>query len=31
MPPRPPDAAPEPDYAEPGMLEGIATQAGLTP
>jgi SAM-dependent methyltransferase len=31
MPPRPPEAAPEPDYAEPGVLEDIATQAGLTP
>jgi SAM-dependent methyltransferase len=31
MPPRPPDAAAEPDYAEPGVLEGITTQAGLTP
>jgi hypothetical protein len=31
LPPRPADAPPEPDYAEPGVLEDIATQAGLTP
>ena len=31
LPPRPADAPPEPDYAEPGVLEEIATQAGLTP
>ena len=31
MPPRPADAPPEPDYSEPGVLEEIATQAGLTP
>jgi SAM-dependent methyltransferase len=31
MPPRPPDAPPDPDFAQPGMLEGLATQAGLTP
>ncbi|MCW3068047.1 MAG: class SAM-dependent methyltransferase [Solirubrobacterales bacterium] len=31
MPPRPADAPPEPDYAKPGVLEDIATQAGLTP
>jgi SAM-dependent methyltransferase len=31
FPPRPPDAPPEPDYARPGVLEDIATKAGLTP
>ena len=31
MPPRPPDAPPEPDYSKPGVLEDIATRAGLTP
>ena len=31
MPPRPADAPPEPDYSKPGVLEDIATQAGLTP
>ena len=31
MPPRPPDAPTEPDYSQPGVLEGIATRAGLTP
>src|SRR5215211_1569937 len=31
MPPRPADAPPEPDYSEPGVLEEIATRAGLTP
>jgi SAM-dependent methyltransferase len=31
MPPRPPDAPLEPDYSKPGVLEEIATQAGLTP
>jgi SAM-dependent methyltransferase len=31
MPPRPPDAPPEPDYASPGVLEDLAGQAGLTP
>jgi SAM-dependent methyltransferase len=30
-PPRPADAPPEPDYAKAGVLEQIATQAGLTP
>jgi SAM-dependent methyltransferase len=30
-PPRPADAPPEPDYSKPGVLEEIATQAGLTP
>ena len=31
MPPRPADAPTEPDYSEPGVLEDLATQAGLTP
>jgi SAM-dependent methyltransferase len=31
MPPRPPDAPAEPDYSSPGVLEQIATRAGLTP
>jgi SAM-dependent methyltransferase len=31
LPPRPPDAPAEPDYSEPGVLEELATQAGLTP
>jgi SAM-dependent methyltransferase len=31
MPPRPADGPPEPDYSQPGVLEAIATRAGLTP
>jgi SAM-dependent methyltransferase len=31
MPPRPADAPPEPDYSQPGVLEDLAAQAGLTP
>jgi SAM-dependent methyltransferase len=31
FPPRPADTAPEPDYSTPGVLEDIATHAGLTP
>jgi SAM-dependent methyltransferase len=31
LPPRPPDAPPDPDLSQPGALEAIATQAGLTP
>jgi SAM-dependent methyltransferase len=31
MPPRPAGTPPEPDYSEPGVLEALATQAGLTP
>jgi SAM-dependent methyltransferase len=31
FPPRPPDAPPEPDYSTPGVLEDIATTAGLNP
>ena len=29
--PRPPDAPPDPDLSQPGALEVLATQAGLTP
>jgi len=31
MPPRPAGTPPEPDYSKPGVLEDIATNAGLTP
>jgi hypothetical protein len=31
MPPRPAGALTEPDYSQPGVLEDIATRAGLTP
>ena len=31
LPPRPADAPPEPDYAQPGVLERLASEAGLTP
>ena len=31
FPPRPADATPEPDYAEPGVLEDLAASAGLVP
>ena len=31
LPPRPPDAPPEPDLAAPGVLEELATAAGLIP
>jgi SAM-dependent methyltransferase len=31
MPPRPPDAPPDPDFSQPGTLETLATEAGLTP
>src|SRR5262245_19761186 len=31
LPPRPPDAPPDPDFSQPGMLEGLAREAGLTP
>jgi SAM-dependent methyltransferase len=31
FPPRPADAPPEPDYSEPGVLEDIASRAGLRP
>jgi SAM-dependent methyltransferase len=30
FPPRPPDAPPDPDLSEPGALEALAAQAGLT-
>jgi SAM-dependent methyltransferase len=31
LPPRPPDAPPDPDLSQPGALEALATEAGLTP
>jgi hypothetical protein len=31
MPPRPPDAPAEPEYWQPGVLEELVTEAGLTP
>jgi SAM-dependent methyltransferase len=31
LPPRPPDAPPDPDLSQPGTLQALATQAGLTP
>jgi SAM-dependent methyltransferase len=31
FPPRPPDAPADPDLSQPGMLEALATEAGLTP
>jgi len=31
FPPRPADAPAEPDYSEPGVLEALASEAGLTP
>jgi SAM-dependent methyltransferase len=31
LPPRPPDAPPDPDLSLPGALDALATQAGLTP
>ncbi len=31
FPPRPADAPPEPDYSKPGVLEDIASKAGLEP
>ena len=31
LPPRPPDAPPEPDLSQPGALEALAAEAGLTP
>jgi SAM-dependent methyltransferase len=30
LPPRPPDAPPDPDLSQPGALQALATQAGLT-
>lgn len=31
LPPRPPDAPPDPDLSQPGVLDALATRAGLTP
>jgi SAM-dependent methyltransferase len=31
LPPRPPDAPPDPDLSQPGALDALARQAGLTP
>ena len=31
LPPRPPDAPPDPDLSQPGLLRELATEAGLTP
>jgi SAM-dependent methyltransferase len=31
LPPRPPDAPPDPDFSAPGVLEGLAEAAGLEP
>jgi len=31
FPPRPPDAPPDPDLSQPGELEALAAQAGLSP
>jgi SAM-dependent methyltransferase len=31
FPPRPPDAPPDPDFSQPGALEELAVEAGLTP
>jgi SAM-dependent methyltransferase len=31
LPPRPPDAPPDPDFSEPGLLASLAREAGLTP
>jgi hypothetical protein len=31
LPPRPPDASPDPDFSQPGALEASAVRAGLTP
>jgi SAM-dependent methyltransferase len=31
LPPRPPDAPPEPDYSAPGIMESLACEAGLQP
>ena len=31
LPPRPPDAPPDPDLSQPGLLHELAVQAGLTP
>jgi hypothetical protein len=31
LPPRPPDAPPDPDLSRPGALEALAAESGLTP
>ena len=31
LPPRPPDAPPDPDLSRPGVLEALAVEAGLSP
>jgi SAM-dependent methyltransferase len=31
LPPRPPDAPPDPDLSQPGVLKGLAVAAGLAP
>jgi hypothetical protein len=31
LPPRPPDAPPDPDFSQPGALEALAVEAGLAP
>jgi SAM-dependent methyltransferase len=31
LPPRPPDAPPDPDLSQPGALQALAARAGLTP
>lgn len=31
LPPRPPDAPPDPDLSQPGVLEALAIEAGLVP
>lgn len=31
LPPRPPDALPDPDFSQPGLLETLASDAGLAP
>jgi SAM-dependent methyltransferase len=31
LPPRPPDAPPDPDFSQPGALRALATHAGLRP
>ena len=31
LPPRPPDASPDPDLSQPGAVRALAEQAGLTP
>jgi hypothetical protein len=31
LPPRPPEAPPDPDLSQPGLLRELAVEAGLTP